>query len=274
TKDQKNIGAYGWGPDLTEANGEFVLRGLSPGRYAAFVMSKEYYGDPTIFEVTNSDVEGIEVKAFRGASISGIAVIEGANAPAVQNLLPRVTINANMFSTTMQMPASSTQVLPDGSFRLSALRPGKARLSTSTSDNSPLQLVRIERDGVPLGDGVELTAGEQVRGVKIVLMYGAGAIRGQVKVVGGTLTPDTRLVVWANHSGAGAGRSAQVDVRGNFVLDNLAPGEYRLSVSQPVVAGTSMVHRAPVVLQTVTVGAGETAVTLTLDVSKQKEGQQ
>lgn len=273
-KDQKNLGAYGWTPDLTEADGEFVLRGLSPGRYAAFPMSNEYYGDPTIFEVTNSDVEGLEIKAYRGATISGIAVIEGANAPAGQNLLPRVNISALVVSSTMQLPAVATQVKPNGTFRLSALRSGKVRLTTSVSDNSPLQLVRIERDGVPLGDGLEIAAGEQISGVKIVLVYGASVLRGQVKVVGGTLSSDTRLVVWAIHSVAGASRSTQVDMRGNFVLDNLAPGEYKLSVSQSSIVGNAVSQRSHGGFQSVTVGAGETTVTLTLDLGKQKEGQQ
>ena len=276
-KDQQNIGGYGWTSDRTEANGEFVLRGLSPGRYAAFSVSEgatDYYSDPTMFEVTNSDVEGLEVKAYRGAVITGVAVIEGANDPAVQKLLPHVTVNASVFSGTMQMPSRTAQIKPDGTFRLSGLRSGKTQLSTYAAENTPLQLVRIERDGVLLRDGVELAAAEQMSGVKVVLAYGAGVIRGQVKVVGGTLSSDTRLMVWANHSGAAASRSAQVDVRGSFVLDSLAPGEYKLSVSQSVVSGTSMVHRAPVVLQTVTVGSGETAVTLTLDLNTKKEGQQ
>lgn len=277
TKEQRNIGGYGWTPDVTDANGEFVMRGLAPGRYAAFPVAeaaKEYYSDPAIFEVTNSDVEGVEVKAYRGAVITGVAVIEGTNDPAVQRLLPRVTVSAMMFSGTMQMPSVSTTVKADGMFRLSGLRPGKARLSTYTGENAPLQLVRIERDGVPLGDGVEVTGAEPMSGVKVVLAYGASVLRGQVKIVGGTVGADTRLVVWANHASAGTSRSAQVDARGGFALENLAPGEYRVSVSQSIVAGSSISHQRPVFLQNVTVGAGETTVTLTFDLNAQKEGKQ
>ncbi len=275
-KGQENIGGYGSTNEMTNANGEFVIRGLTPGRYAAFPVtnsfflgadaSKEYFSDPTIFEVISNDVEGLEIKAQRGASLSGSVVIEGANDPAILKLLTRVTVSARIETKATQSPSRSAQVNPDGTFRLSGLRPGKARLTTFVSDGSPLMLVRVEREGVPLRDGIELTGTEPISGVKLTLVYGSGAIRGEVKVIG-TLSPDTRLFVWANHGGQDAGRSTPVDARGRFVLENLAPGEYALSISQSVVSGTSTTHTRPVPMQKVTVGAGETTVTLTLDLN-------
>ncbi len=273
-KGRENINGYGYTGDLTNANGEFGLRGLTPGRYAVFPVAeaaKEYYSDPTIFEVTDHDVEGLEVKAYRGAVISGIVVIEGATDPAVLKLLPRVRVSASIEAKTLQAPGNSAAANPDGSFRLSGLRPGNAQLSTYVSDGSPLMLVRVEREGVPLREGLELTGTEQVSGVKIVMVYGSGAIRGEVKVIG-TLPPNTQLFVWVNHAGQGSNRSAPVDARGRFVLENLAPGEYSLSLSQSVVSGTSTTHARPVPMQKVTVNAGETLVTLTFDVNA--KGQQ
>ncbi len=282
-KGQENIGGYGSTNEMTNANGEFVIRGLTPGRYAAFPVtnsffpgadaSKEYFSDPTIFEVVSNDVEGLEIKAQRGTSVSGTVVIEGATDPAILKLLTRVTVSARIEAKSMQSPSRSAQVNPDGTFRLSGLRPGKARLTTSVSDGSPLMLVRVEREGVPLRDGLELTGTEPISGVKLVMVYGSGAIRGEVKVIG-NLSPDTRLFVWANHAGQDAGRSTPVDARGRFVLENLAPGEYALSISQSVVSGTSTTHARPVPMQKVTVNVGETAVTLTLDLNAKKEGQQ
>ena len=88
-KEQERMNGYGYTGDLTNANGEFGLRGLTPGRYAVFPVAeaaKEYFSDPTIFEVTDHDVEGLEVKAYRGAVISGTVVIEGATDPAILKL--------------------------------------------------------------------------------------------------------------------------------------------------------------------------------------------
>ncbi len=275
-KGQERINGYGYTGDLTTANGEFGLRGLTPGRYAVFPVgetAKEYFSDPTVFEVTDHDVESLEVKAYRGAVISGLAVIEGASDPAVLKLLPRVRVSASIEAKTLQAPGNSASVNPDGSFRVSGLRPGKARLSTFASDGSPLMLVRVEREGVPLREGFEVTGTEQISGVKLVLVYGSGAIRGEVKVIG-ALPPNTQLFVWVNHAGQDSNRSAPVDARGRFVLENLAPGEYSLSLSQSVMTGNSTKHRRPVPMQKVMVNAGETAVTLTLDLNAKKEGQQ
>lgn len=250
------------------------MRGVAPGRYGAFPVpttNEEYYSDPTIFEVTNSDVEGLEIKAYRGAAISGVVVIEGTNDPSVQALLPRVNVSARVDTKTLRSPSSSAQVSLNGNFRVAGLRPGKVQLSTYLSDNSPLMLVRIERDGAIVRDGIEVAATEQISGVKIVMMYSSGTLRGQVNIVGGTVSADTRLFVWASHAGSEATRSVPVDTRGRFALENLAPGEYKLSISQSVVAGTSTIHTRPTFVQNVTVGPGETSVTLTLDLNAKKE---
>jgi protocatechuate 3,4-dioxygenase beta subunit len=274
--EQSSIGAYGWTGDLTNANGEFGLRGLTPGRYAVFPVAetaKEYFSDPTIFEVTDSDVEGLEIKAYRGAVISGTAVIEGANDPAILQKLRFVTITASTDSKTLRAPGKTAQINPDGSFRLPGVRAGRVRLTTYASDNSPIMLTRIEREGLPLRDGLDVSGTEHLSGIKLVLIYGSGTIRGQMNVIG-TLPPDTRLVVWANGPEQGMNRSATVDARGRFMIENLAPGEYALTVSQSVVTGNSITHTRPKPMQKITVGTGEAAVTLTLDLNAKKEGQQ
>lgn len=272
SKERENYSGYGYTADLTDTNGEFVMRGLSPGRYATFPVSNtnyEYYSDPTVFEVANSDVEGLEVKAYRGAAISGVVVIEGTTDPAVQKLLTRLSINAYVDGKAIQSPPSSGQVNPNGTFRVPGLRPGKARLSPNVSDT--LMVARIERDGIQVRDVIEVAGAEQISGVKIVMTYSSATLRGQINVVGGTMSPDKRLFVWANHATTSASRSVPVDTRGRFALENLAPGEYKLSISQSVVAGTTTIHTQPTFIQNVTVGPGETTVTLTLDLNTKKE---
>ena len=66
----------------------------------------------------------------------------------------------------------------------------------------------------------------------------------------------------------------QVDARGKFVLEGLAPGEYELMLSPLLRPGGPPGARPQPVRQKVMVGAGETAVTITLDLGEKKEGQQ
>jgi len=54
----------------------------------------------------------------------------------------------------------------DGSFRMSGLPAGKAWISCC--GQSDLTVARIEHNGAPVGEEIEIDAGEQVTGVRIV----------------------------------------------------------------------------------------------------------
>lgn len=284
--DPTFMGAMNFTQERTNAQGEFVLQGLLPGKYGVTMQSldgaSEYYSDPITFEVLSSDVEGLELKATRGASVSGVIVVEGINDPAILKRV--VDVRANIYSATppapssVQMPTFSgpQQTNPDGTFRVTGLRPGSARISASVmGGTSPLMLGRVERDGVELSGSIDIAAGEQITGIKIVMLYGASVIRGQVNVVGGVLPADWQLIVGVRRvSGPqSSGRSSQVDTRGKFVIEGLVPGEYELTLSPFMRTGMTPGMMARSVRQRATVGVGETPVTLTLDLSEKKEGE-
>lgn len=280
------MGALGMTQERTTAQGEFTLPGLMPGKYAVMMQTMEaasdYYSDPLTFDMQESDTEGLEIKAYRGASISGIVVIEGATDPAILKQVANVRVSAYpaISSSSVQMPifASNQTTNPDGTFRATGIRPGKIRLGANVSNpNVPLVMSRFERDGVEIPPALEITAGEQVTGIKVVMIYGSGIIRGQLAVVGGTLPPDAQFLVSALRMNAAVrtgSRPAQVDARGKFVLEGLAPGEYELILSPLARNGISPNSMPRSVRQKVTVGPGETPVTLTIDLSEKKEGRQ
>src|SRR5580704_18624671 len=79
SNDQSISFAYG-SNDRTDRNGRFRLQGLANGRHQVSLVSDAQsgvYSDPTQFEVKDQDVSGIQIHAHTGASISGVAVIEG-----------------------------------------------------------------------------------------------------------------------------------------------------------------------------------------------------
>src|SRR5262249_43067985 len=61
--------------------GAIHLSGLLPGKYMVYTGNQEggrdLYCDPVSFEISRENVRDITIKAYRGASISGSAVIEG-----------------------------------------------------------------------------------------------------------------------------------------------------------------------------------------------------
>jgi protocatechuate 3,4-dioxygenase beta subunit len=282
----KRIGATGTFGNQTDAQGEFHIPGVLPGKYAAFAgreQDSDLYSEPVLFEIGDEDVTGLVVKMRRGGSISGVAVIEGTNDPAILSQLSQIEIYANVRSEELSSPSGSrAKVGPNGAFALRGTPPGMARLSISYRAETPrFSILRIERDGAALREGVQINPGEQVTGLRIVIAPGTNIVRGQLRVTGGSLPEDATLVVNAYRAGTEIvnGRSRQVEAGGRFVIEGLTPGEYELKLSFYVPFGSSpetgkLTERLNKRAQAVTVGANqETQVTFVIDLTP-KEGEQ
>ena len=269
----------------TDANGSFRLEGLRPGRYAVYTIAagqpNSFYSEPVQFEISDGDVTGIEIKVRRGATITGVAIIENNSDPAVARLLQTVSLYAFVEQKGVGAPSyAQSKIGPDGSFRLEGLAPGKARIGIQGFPTPPkgLTLVRTELDFLEQPEGIEVTAGAQINGVRLLFAYGTGSIRGDVKVEGGSLQEGMRLRV-SVRSAAGESRRfnrmADCDARLHFLIENIPPGNYELVVSGMAPA----VEPRPVLpveflKQTVTVSNGaEVKVTLVVDLSAKKAGQ-
>ena len=290
--EQKSIGGWGWDGGRSNQSGEFVIKNLFPGRYAAFVVTfgqTETYSEPVQFEVTDGDVSNLTIRLRRGGAISGTAVVEGTSDRAVIQRLSSLTIYANMTSAKPDQIAppiiGDNKIGPDGSFRVSGIAPGKVRLIVSSFPVvKGFSLLRVERNGVEVPrDGIEVGPGEQVTGVRLVVGYGTATLRGQISLVSAgqpaALPEGARLSVSAVRAGTqpggfGGGVGATVDSRGHFVLEGLMSGEYELTV-RAFAPGAQGPQRFPTVKQTVQMTeGGEASVTVVYDLSKTTEPNQ
>lgn len=224
----------------TDANGKFRFEGIRPGRYAAFTVpygqDNTSYSEPTPFDISEGDVTGIEIKLRRGGTLDGVAVIENNSDPAIAALLKTVMLYAFVQAKDASAPSMGRgPINPDGSFRFVGLAPGKVRIGIEGFPFPPkgLTIVRTELDGLDQQEGIEMAPAAQISGVRLVFSYGAGSIRGEVKIEGGVL-PEGTVFQLSMRSGSGdvsrLNTHIDVDARGRFVSENIPPGTYELSL--------------------------------------------
>lgn len=276
--------SFGLGNSATNSAGEFRLEGLTPNRYNAYVIgleAGENYGETLNFEIADSDVSGLEIKMRQGASVSGVAVIEGATDPKLREKLTKVSVYAypiggsgtfvasNLFGGTGQISAS-------GTFKIGGIHPGKIQLMANTfMAEKGFSLLRVENNGVEVKE-LELSAGDKLTGIRMVFAYGTASIAGRVEIRGGALPPSVKLMVRVQREGAsenifGAG-NADVDTRGQFLIEGLSTGTYRLTLSDVYYDPKASRPKLPKVEQTVSVtGNGRQEVVLVLDLSKEEK---
>ncbi|MGH9937428.1 MAG: carboxypeptidase regulatory-like domain-containing protein, partial [Blastocatellia bacterium] len=256
-----NVGFVGFGGfggnSKTDEQGNFRFNGLAPGQYQVILADNESfltgggssnYSDGTRFEIHGGDVAGVEVRAKRGATISGVAVIEDADQSAKSSLSQTMIMAHSMPASqppsqnegdeaalAIGMMPTMSRIGSDGGFSVRGVRPGKVAFQAFSITDRSLKIVRIERGGADMSEGIVVTGREEISGVRIVFGKGSGVIRGQVKVVGGALPEGWRMNVSAsNEKDAGAasfdgpGGYAEVDDKGRFVIEGLLPGEYQL----------------------------------------------
>ncbi len=261
----------------SNSQGGFRLENLAPGKYSAFIIPRsnsEIRADPVTFEIVDGDVTDLLLKGLKGASVSGVIALEGTDDKSVVARLSQLRVNAYVQS---ERPGSnygqSATTNQDGSFRVGGLAAGTVNFSLSSTDRRPLKgftLIRVEREGVLQPRGLEIKDGEQVSGVRLIVSYANGGIRGTVKFENGEPPSDAQLYVAINRLLEDSGRTqtqftrpVQVDARGHFLVEGLAAGTYEVNVN--LFTRASRV-RPPTAKQQVTVADGSvTDVTVTLD---------
>jgi hypothetical protein len=243
-QNQSYVSGSSGAPSPTNSQGEFRMEGLTPGRYVLIINSNfnrsnspspKYYSDPVPFEILDSDVTNLELKAQRGLSISGVVVPDGITDKAVLSRIARLAVTASVESPPTDIRTyprnSASKVNPDGSFSIEGLPPGRVTLNVDDyngPESAGFSTTRIEYNGPVPNRRIELTAGRSVSGVKIYVTFGTGVIRGQIKVEGGTLPAEAVLYISVNRQGEPGQFNGQVDSRGRFLITGISPGTYEV----------------------------------------------
>jgi 5-hydroxyisourate hydrolase-like protein (transthyretin family) len=215
--------------------GDFVTEGLLPGKYALVQYANESNDlrlDTTGFDVLDQDVSDLTIKLAKGASVLGTIVFESDD-KAARSKLPDLQLRGYVSIAPGYANSVSSMIASDGSFRFLGLQNGTVNISL-TEKNMPFPpkgfaIWRIERDGAVVSR-LEVKDGETIAGVKIFISYGTATLRGVINVENGSLPPNPRFGVRLTKSGENTSfiRPPQVDARGHFLMEGLAPGVYDL----------------------------------------------
>ena len=243
-------GNYTVGGPPTDARGEFRLNGLAPGHYQLSASSRNegsgYYSDPITIDVVDSDLNGVELKATLGLTISGVIMPDAQTNSNAISKFPRYRIMASVGSAAQPQTRTNgmSPIAADGTFQITGLSPGKvalyiAPLQPMMGGGMALPISRIELNGMDVSKTLELQPGQSVSDVRVFVSYGTGVIRGTVKFVNGAMPSDARLYVGVRRAGAGpeggggtfVNNGGEVDARGNFRIANLPPGTYEVIVN-------------------------------------------
>lgn len=274
--DSSNTRGYGEYVDVrTDAQGQFRLTNVRPGKYdltASAAEESNIRADaPVRFDLIDQDVSGLVIKTTTGGTVEGTIVFEGSKknpAPAPGQFWLMVYTRSEGDSGVVTS-SRGARVKPDGTFFAGGLAAGLATFNVEMPNNKGFNLTRVERDGVALTNGIPVQKGDHISGLRLVMTFSSGTIRGAVRVENGTLPSTARILVQINKAGdqAPLPRGAEVDARGHFLIEGLPPGSYELRAL--AYAQEWQRRRPPMsVKQIVTVNEGAaTDVTLILDLT-------
>ncbi len=255
-------------------DGEFKLENLPPGKYAVYSeppADSDWQSEAVQFEVTDRDVEGLVIKTSRGASVSGVVILEGTDDAKVRASLLTSRIVGQVAGGYLGRTQPSSTISPNGSFRITGLAAG--RLMLFLQPREPLQIIRMERDGMVARD-MEIREHEQITGLRVTVGDANGGIAGVISLPTGYELPATgRLRVLVRRSedvGPGSNIApVDADARGHFRIDRLIPGTYEMVVGIFMTAPPAQRSNIPPTRQTVVVTSGAvTDVEVTLQMPK------
>lgn len=260
----------------TDAKGMFKIEDCVLGSYEVKIsttggQTQGYYSDPLTIQVSDAEVTDVEISAIRGVTVTGNVIVLGNKDPAIMNALSQSIMTAANLQPGLRgsdRAAGATPIGPAGRFEFAGLRPGKMEIRPGNLPEG-FTFLRLERDGLPVREGLSLSAGERVTGLRVLVTYGTGSINGQIKVEGGVLpTRMNWLLTVRRADGDGETSSQMIDARGRFWVKNLPAGLYEITAEADYVeipGVTPSPYPAPI-KQTVTIQTKtESQVLLVLD---------
>jgi hypothetical protein len=202
------------------------------------------------FEIDDADLNGLELKACKGTTISGTIVIDADQAPEAASRLASLKLVAHGarpdFDVSTSEPAGfsiirkgnefierEVAVASDGRFKLHGFTSGPVELSLKEDDlpwSHHFSIVRVEHSAVRPRNQIDITAGEALTGVRVVVKYRNAALRGEIEVKGGQIPAGMSLEYVARRADDPSDWRSWVFFGTSFSIMDMAPGKYEVYI--------------------------------------------
>ena len=193
-------------------------------------------------QVEDKNLEDVIVELGYGATVAGSVSVEGNKAMpmnvSIQALGDREEplSTATVYNYNFEGSSSANRAMPsipqkiNSEFKLENIAAGKITLKFNVSDDN--YYVKSARSGMKdlLAGPVDITEGETLSGVRVVLAKDTGTLKGKVLDVQDHPAPGVAVLVVPTDPGkrsAGFFKNARSDSEGKFEI-KLAPGEYAI----------------------------------------------
>jgi hypothetical protein len=227
--------------NLSNQKGICTIENVPAGRYRISIPSSgivrsgttpNYYGESNEFDVADQDINGIVLKAKRGATISGVVALDGKPDKKTQELLQKLYFHAATIGVGLQIIPKGFTLKEDGSFFVDGLPPGKLYIGGTVLEGitSQFALLRIELQGIEQKEPIMVGAGEQIKNLRMVYVHATGSIRGTVKFTNSALPSNLKGMALL-YRDEKAFNSGIVDSRGQFLVEAVPAGIYKLVVN-------------------------------------------
>jgi hypothetical protein len=221
---------------MPRGDGSFEMRGVSAGAY--YLVAQTFDGNERRIgripiDVTNADIEGVEIPVMPPQELNGTLKVEGQ--PPVAPGSIRLMLEPKEF--TPFGGGGSAAPKEDGTFVFRNVTPDTLRIR-AFGPHGPVYVKSIFVGQQEAKDGeITITPGT-TPDLSVVVSTVGGQITGSVKGDNGALPPGATVVLApANRQRADLYRSATTDQAGTFTISTVAPGEYKLFAWDDVETG-------------------------------------
>jgi protocatechuate 3,4-dioxygenase beta subunit len=225
------------------ADGAFEFQGVLPGTYtiqAGLTRLGNTFAAPTLFSleevtVTDANVGGLTLALTPGFRVNGTVSLEGSNAhprPLVRLIEPADSGSGYSAQSTFK---------DDGTFEMKDVAPVKYQLQLNLPAGTYIKSARMAGQDA-LHSTLDLTAVPSTP-LDVVLSANVAEVSGIVKKVSGEAAGSALIVLWPKAPLAGVYngnlRSVGADLKGGFLLNDVAPGEYFALAFEQIEQGLS-----------------------------------